>query len=482
MGVAIVRDFRVRCPIHGFISLEPEELALIDLPIFQRLRRIKQLAFTDLVYPGATHSRFDHSLGVCHLAGEVGDHLKDLRKISAYEVRRLRLAGLLHDIGHPPFSHVGEEALKLFADEQAVEEKQGAGGRYQIHEIITGHLLLHLPGLKKAISDHKRKELFDLLLNWDGEPLQKSVISGPLDVDKQDYLLRDSYFCGVKYGVFDNHQLLREIRPINGTPPGSTPLMLGISEDGVHSLEQFVLAKFYISTQVYTHKVRLISDQMLLRAIRLGIETDDIRELKDIFVYNGSSEFIENYIKWNDHNFISFFSCDKFTKTNCEKLLRALLNRQLFKRIFHTNLNIPEIEVSAKKELRSINEAKKVAHRSSIEQNIYEALKEEANIELRADFDDPHFIILNCYQTKDLREQAGDTEGEIVVESSDGPRTFNDISQLFQSMRTGFNETFIDVYAPIVYTADNKQQIVDRMRKPILKVLANSFANGESYA
>ena len=476
------RDFRVRCPIHGFISLKPEELALVDLPVFQRLRRIKQLAFTDLVYPGATHSRFDHSLGVCHLAGKVGEHLQSFASINDYEAGRLRLAGLLHDIGHPPFSHVGEEALELFADNEIAEQKQKGGGGNQLHEIITSDLIQNLPEIKEAMGAKKREELINLLTNWAGESLQKSVISGPLDVDKQDYLLRDSYFCGVKYGVFDNQQLLREIRPIDVPQPGGTPLkLLGISEDGVHSLEQFVLAKFYISTQVYTHKVRLISDQMLLRAIRLGIEKDKIQPLKDIFSYDGSLRFLENYIKWNYHNFISFFTNDEFATTECGKLLKALLNRKLFKRVFHANLNTPEINLYAKKELRRINETKKVRTRDSIEEKIYEAIIRTPGVKMLNDFNSHHFIIVNCYQTKDLREQAGDTEGEITVKAFDGIRTFNDISQIFQSMKSGFTETFIDVYAPIIYNIDNKLQLANRLKEPILSALMDSFVSGESH-
>lgn len=473
------RTFRVRCPIHGFISLEPEELAVLNLPVFQRLRQIKQLALTDLVYPGAVHNRFAHSIGVCHLAGEVAKSLIKSLSNGDYEVKRLRLAGLVHDLGHPPFSHVGEEALKLFSKQEIINKKQNKKGNLQIHEIITGDIIKETNTINGALSSRLSKEIFDLLFEWRGEPFQKSIISGPLDVDKQDYLLRDSYFCGVKYGVFDNHQLLRELRLIEDKQTaGSHLTRLGVSVEGVHCLEQFVLAKFYISTQVYTHKVRLISDQMLLRAIRLGIEKDEIEQLKHLFCYDGSLDYLKNYIRWNDNNFIIEFAGDSYKGTNCHKLLNAITNRTLFKRIFHTNLRTQEIDAVSRKNLRTVNNWDQTDKRDQVEDFIYQALKNTPHATINEEFDDPCFIIVNCYQTKDLREQSGDTEGEILVDQPDGPRTFNDISQIFQSMKTGLTETYLDVYAPVQYSTDEKAHLLDSVRGPILNSLTTAWSNG----
>lgn len=135
------------------------------------------------------------------------------------------------------------------------------------------------------------------------EPLFRSIVSGPLDADKQDYLLRDSYFCGVKYGVFDLQQLHRELVVVLDPADGRKQLM--VSADGVHALEQFVLAKYYLTAQVYSHRVRLVTDQMVVRAITLGIEEDKIPLLRELYSYDGEARFVENYYKMGRRSFFA---------------------------------------------------------------------------------------------------------------------------------------------------------------------------------
>ncbi|MFZ3045023.1 MAG: hypothetical protein WA151_03845 [Desulfatirhabdiaceae bacterium] len=123
----------------------------------------------------------------------------------------------------------------------------------------------------------------------------RSIVSGPLDADKQDYLLRDSYFCGVKYGEFDIHQLHRVLVASLDRSSGERHLM--VAEKGIHTFEQFFLAKYYLSNQVYRHRVRLVTDQMLVRAIVLGIEEDKIEELQHLYTFEDSTDYINNYLK-----------------------------------------------------------------------------------------------------------------------------------------------------------------------------------------
>ncbi len=235
-----------RDPIHGFIHADPLEQALINSRPLQRLRSIHQLAFTYLVFPGAEHSRFSHVLGAMHLAGRVYDALAargtgalDLDPGPRSRGRRLvRLAALTHDIGHAPFSHSAEDLFEGGID----------------HEQMTGRLLA-TEEIRRAFAAHGRglapEDVSRLLLAPESpeERLLSKIMSGELDVDKMDYLLRDSLYCGVRYGVFDLDRVLETIVALED--PESGEWGLGVEEGGVHALEALVMARYYMFTQVY---------------------------------------------------------------------------------------------------------------------------------------------------------------------------------------------------------------------------------------
>lgn len=238
----------IRDPVHGFIRADPLEAALIASRPFQRLRFIHQLGFTFLVFPGAEHSRFSHALGAMHLAGRVYDALRGKGDgllpagASAPERRLVRAAALLHDLGHAPFSHSAEE---LF--EEAID-----------HEEMTRRLI-QLPGIADAFARHgeglEPDDVTRLLAGAHdpgGTPsrrLLSQVVSGELDVDKMDYLLRDGLYCGVRYGSYDLERLLDTVVPL--ADPESGNWGIGVEEGGVHALEALVMARYYMFTQVY---------------------------------------------------------------------------------------------------------------------------------------------------------------------------------------------------------------------------------------
>lgn len=255
----------VRDPIHGFIRLTGEEADIVATPVFQRLRGIRQLAFANLVYPGALHTRFEHTLGVFH----VTSLMAEVCGLDNEHARIVRLSALLHDLGHGPFSHVSEGALDVFADRAKLAARFNPKKTEKIHELVTQDLLRTNQQLINVLGKRTLSQVEALLAQGYDEPLFRSIVSGPLDADKQDYLLRDSYFCGVKYGVFDLQQLHRELKVVLDPADGRKLLM--VSADGVHALEQFVLAKYYLTAQVYSHRVRLVTDQMVVRAITLGV-------------------------------------------------------------------------------------------------------------------------------------------------------------------------------------------------------------------
>ncbi|MDX1643217.1 MAG: HD domain-containing protein [Thermoanaerobaculia bacterium] len=238
----------VRDPIHGFIRADALEAALVQSRPVQRLRSIHQLGFAYLVFPGAEHSRFAHVLGTMDLAGRLYDAVAArsdglLPTARDCEERRLvRAAALLHDIGHAPFSHSAEGLFAESIDHEGMTQRLLASD--EIAEIFDRH------GDGLAPTD-----VGQLL---EGPPegrdrLLSKIVSGELDVDKMDYLLRDSLYCGVRYGSYDLDRLLDTVLPIQDPETGAWGL--GVDEGGVHALEALVMARYYMFTQVYFNVV-----------------------------------------------------------------------------------------------------------------------------------------------------------------------------------------------------------------------------------
>ena len=233
----------LRDPIHDYIRVDDLEAAVLQSRPVQRLRSVRQLGLANLVFPGAEHSRFGHVLGAMHLAGRMYDALAekapDLLENDPRSPQRrvVRLAALLHDIGHAPFSHSSEELFEGGID----------------HEEMTARLL-RLPEMEALLGRDKDVgiEAIARLLAGEGndtERLLSQVVSGELDADKMDYLLRDSHYCGVRYGSYDLGRLLETILPLQD--PASNSWGIGIEEGGVHAFEALVLARYYMFTQVY---------------------------------------------------------------------------------------------------------------------------------------------------------------------------------------------------------------------------------------
>jgi HD superfamily phosphohydrolase len=274
--------YKFRDPIHGFIEVNEGERKIIDSDVFQRLRRIKQLAMSFYVYHGAEHTRFGHSLGAMHVVSRALDSLKKKGKLDEYDdeafevlKQKARLAALLHDIGHPPFSHGSEK--ELFPDNLKHEN-------YSIK--IIEHYLSDI--IDNEFSDIKAEDVISLLTKKVSKPeyFLRELIDGELDTDKLDYLLRDSYYCGVKYGNYDLERILETFTIFihqNGVK------QLAIESDGVHAVEGFIFARYWMFIQVYFHKTRRIFDYILTKSFKR--------------LFNGHFppfENIEEYIKYDD--------------------------------------------------------------------------------------------------------------------------------------------------------------------------------------
>ena len=289
-------SFRIRDPIHNFVLLPENFEPLLNCRVIQRLRRIRQLAMANLVYPGALHTRFDHTLGVTHVAGQMAQHLR----IEGEDLRLVQLAALFHDVGHGPFSHVSEASLGRFADHGTLKPEQKGE---TIHELVTASIIERNEELRGILGSYPVENIVTLLGKGMDRRILKQVVSGPLDADKQDYLLRDSKFCGVQYGMFDLHQMQRSLVSVGDDHEEE----LMIAHDGVHAVEQYVLAKYYMTANVYRHRVRLIADTMIGRTIKLGIELDRLEQMDRLYRFNNTDEFVKNYLEWDDHRFLETF-------------------------------------------------------------------------------------------------------------------------------------------------------------------------------
>jgi HD superfamily phosphohydrolase len=234
----------IRDPLWQNISLDRTAAALVDAPEFQRLRRVKQLGFAHLVYPGAVHSRFLHALGVYHLTCRAIATLRrkgDLEKLDDGETAALpkvKLAALLHDVGHYAFSHAMEE----------LEPEAIPGHHEEVADIFLGS-----EGIKAALSQldpSTPHRVGEMIRGRSSHPLQ-GLVSGSLDLDKIDYLRRDSFFCGVPYGAVDVDRLVDSLTLAR--EESSSGLEVAVTEKGISALESLLFAKYQMFRNVYWH-------------------------------------------------------------------------------------------------------------------------------------------------------------------------------------------------------------------------------------
>ena len=241
----------IRDSIHGNLPLNPFEIEVLDYPQLQRLRRVKQLGFISLIYPGANHSRFEHSIGTMHLASKLADQLE----LSKDDKDLVRIAGLLHDAGHGPFSHVSEAVLGVN------------------HEEITAFVIEKTSIHDKLSEKFDTKEIIDII---NGEGKLGPIISGDLDMDRMDYLIRDSHYTGVAYGVIDTERIISNLKL-------ERELILDIK--GVQAAESALTARYLMYPSVYQHHTTRIINAMFRRCLRDLINQDNL-DPKDMYKYD----------------------------------------------------------------------------------------------------------------------------------------------------------------------------------------------------
>ena len=318
----------IRDPIHGFIALSEKEVNLINTRAFQRLRRIRQLAMAFLVYPGALHTRFDHSIGVMHIAGRICDRLKQRDEIDDKDRERIRIAALLHDIGHGPFGHVSEPLL----DQYATEKAKKAAPQKKIHEQVTVDILKQNSEIGAILNPDELGFVVEMIEGKPTRDFRRDIISSDLDADKMDYLLRDSYFAGVKYGMYDLEKIVESCQAHRN----KNESCLAIGHEGIYALEQLLLGKHHMTQQVYSHRVRLIADAMIVRGIQLAIK-DGNQELENLYQYDHTPNFIANYTEYHDERLVDILR--RCEQEKARRTFERLYARRLFKMVSELPLN-----------------------------------------------------------------------------------------------------------------------------------------------
>jgi uncharacterized protein len=252
MRFEILRD-----PVWNNIRVDEQTLQLVDTDVFQRLRYVRQLGWTYLVYPGATHSRFEHALGTHHLSRRTLALLcesEDAAKISEEDQAIVRAAALLHDVGHYPFSHALEEIGALHHEDVA-------------RPLITEGRVAAI--LRSQLPDDAPNRVFDLIRGESKSALQ-GLISGSLDLDKIEYLKRDAFMCGVPYGEIDVDRLTNSMVLIED--PASGRLAIGVREKALSALESLLFAKYQMYRNVYWHHAVRSATAMYKRLVEDAIE------------------------------------------------------------------------------------------------------------------------------------------------------------------------------------------------------------------
>ena len=301
-------------PVYGFITIDDELIyAVFSHPYFQRLRRISQMAMANLVYPGAVHSRLHHALGAYHLMSNALSELKNKgNEITAAEEQAAKIAILLHDVGHGPFSHALEHIL--------VESRH--------HEELS---LMIIQELNKQF-DGKLGLALEVFTDRYHKKFLYQLISGQLDVDRLDYLTRDSFFSGVNEGVIGYDRIIKMLTVHNGE--------LMVEEKSIYSIEKFLVARRLMYWQVYLHKTVLCAEQMLKRIIKRAkhIKAATQQPLHNFITQPIQTVTLEEFCNLDDYDVTAAIKgwChheDKILSTLC----KGIINRQLLKVQYFAN-------------------------------------------------------------------------------------------------------------------------------------------------
>lgn len=343
----------IRDPLHGSIGLNAAESAVVDSPAFQRLRNIKQLGFGELSFPGATHSRYIHSIGAFHLSGIAFDSIfKTFPFANRDSTKRfrqaLRLGALLHDVGHGPLSHSTEEVMPALKDLNMGAYKKSNRTKAN-HEDYAIKIILDSP-LTKIIEDNfsdikpihiaclidpslECPDDFFMESGFSLRPILSQIVSSELDVDRMDYLNRDSYFCGTSYGKIDLDWLISNLT----YHQHKDQLNLAISRRAMYTFDDFLISRHHMYLMIYFHHKSIVYDEMLHRFLKsddCGYKIPaDINEYLNYTDYHFYEHIARSSNPWarritEKRPFVRIFELHETEKTNTAEKFEKLLTSE----------------------------------------------------------------------------------------------------------------------------------------------------------
>ncbi|MBE0516236.1 MAG: HD domain-containing protein [Methanophagales archaeon] len=408
----------IRDPIHGYIELDELAIAILDTVEMQRLRRIRQLGFSYLVYPGANHTRFEHALGTYYLMTVLLARLEVVKE----EEKELLAASLIHDIGHGPYSHVTEPLIKKYTGKghEEVEDvlfeygdkreknKDAESAATTIAEVLEEYRLD-----KRKIMGYIKGKRTGYVAKRDFS----RILNGEIDVDRMDYLVRDSYYTGVAYGVVDNIRLIHGLDFVNEE--------LVITEKGILPAEYLLFSRFLMHPTVYNHHTSRIAQLMFLNAL-------------EDFIESGSES--KDYAR---HYALALREMDDSEINNAlgnangypQEIMTRINERRLFKRAVYTNVN--ELDEGIAEELSD--------ERRRLE--VEEAISTRAGV-------DKKYVLL------DFQGRKGDEleESAAKVFVANEFKSLRDVSSLVATLSRVFEENYkVGVYTPGKYRGEVKR-------------------------
>lgn len=287
----------IRDPIHGYVRVFEHEVRLIDTPVFQRLRNIKQSGAASFVYPGAQHTRFEHSLGTMHVASRI---CQMILGETHEQILALRIAALLHDIGQGPYSHVFEQLLQEKRKISYDMLRQRVISETEIGDVIGSY-------------GYSTDDILDIFVGGsESSRLLTSILSAPVDADKIDYLLRDAYYTGIQSGNFDASGLIGSFRLLRNRVVHKL--------DSIDAIESFLLARYHMFNTVYFHRAVRAVEIMLLEAMRSADDEMGLTAFDDI----------DDYLMMNDSFILTHLT---ELKLESERSRRALMFIRMLNRM-----------------------------------------------------------------------------------------------------------------------------------------------------
>ena len=322
-------------PVHSYIHIHYEVIwNCLDSKEFQRLRRIRQLGGDFQVYPTAEHSRFSHSLGVYEIVRRMVTEVKSLCvELTEYDKVCVMLAGLLHDVGHGPFSHAFEHVTNHSHEEYTAK-------------IILGNTELN--AILRAVSEKLPQDIVSIIQHTHENDILNQIVSGQLDADRMDYLLRDSYFTATSYGQFDLERILRTMR-VRKTAEGRKVIV--VKYTGIHSVEDYIMARYQMYWQVYYHPVARSYEAVFIQLFNrlkdiFKVDKDYFEDMKVLIPFLEKSEVsVEEYFKLDENSLLYCCSLIQDKEDNiAADLAKRLQNRNLFEYVDYNEENLAQIK------------------------------------------------------------------------------------------------------------------------------------------